>query len=117
MGVLGDVSKGILLFVVFVEVVLIIQFIILNQTALAVLFFVALIIPFVFVAVEYHRSSREFQCNNCKHRFTVSHLKLLFTKKFRGTDPAPTGATAYDLKCPKCNEKDCLIPSVEKPIG
>ena len=117
MGVLGDFSKGILLFVVFVEVYLIIQFTILNQTALAVLFFVALIVPLLFIAVLYQRSSMEFQCSNCKHRFTVSHLKLLFTTKFRGTDPAPTGTAAYDLKCPKCNKRDWLIPSVEKPIG
>jgi hypothetical protein len=111
MGVLGDVSKGILLFVIFVEVILIIQFIIMNQIAYAILFFVALIIPLSFIAVEYQRSSSEFQCNSCKHRFTVSHLRLLFTAKFRGTDPVPTGTVAYDLKCPKCNKRDWLIPS------
>lgn len=111
MGVLGDVSKGILLFVVFVEVVLIIQFILMNQIAYAILVSVGFVIPVAFLAVEYRNSLREFQCNNCKCRFTVSRLRLLFTTKFRGTDPAPTGTTAYDLKCPNCNQKDWLTPS------
>ena len=111
MGVLGDVSKGILLFVVFVEVFLIIQFIVMNQIAYAILVFVGLVIPIAFLAVEYQRSSREFQCTNCNHWFNVSRLRLLFTTKFSGTDPVPTGTAAYDLKCPKCNKRDWLVPS------
>ena len=92
-------------------VFLILQFIIINQTVIAILIIVGLIIPIALVAFAYRKSFREFQCNSCKHNFTVSYLRLLFTVKFRGRDPVPTATVAYNLKCPNCNEKDWLIPS------
>jgi hypothetical protein len=110
MGVLGDVSKGVLIFAVGFWVYLIIQFILTNQIVFAVLFLAGLIIPVSYVALEYRKNFREFQCKKCKHDFKVSYLKLLFTLKFQGKDPAPTGTAAYTLKCPKCGEKSWLVP-------
>jgi hypothetical protein len=111
MGVLGDVAKGILIFAVVVWVFLILQFTVTNQIAFALLLLVGLIIPLSLVAFEYRKNFREFQCSKCKHSFKVSYLRLLFTRKFRGTDPVPTGTAAYHLKCPKCGDKSWLVPS------
>ena len=109
-GLLGDSSKGILILSVVIGVFLIFEFLAMNQTALAILILIGLVIPIAIVALQYRKSFREFQCNNCKHVFKVSQLRLVFTIKFRGTDP-PTGTAAYDLKCPNCHERDWLIPS------
>ena len=111
MGVLGDITKGILIFAVVVWVFLILQIIVMNQIALALLFLVGLIIPLSLVAFEYRKNFREFECSKCKHNFKVSYLRLVFTRKFRGTDPIPTGTAAYHLKCPKCGDKSWLVPS------
>jgi len=110
MGVLGDVSKGILIFAVGFWVYLILQFIVTNQIAFALLLLVGLIIPVSFVAFEYRKNFSEFQCTKCKHNFKVSYLRLLFTRKFRGNDPVPTGTAAYNLECPECGEKSWLVP-------
>ena len=107
---LGYTAKGILILGIVIGVFLIFEFLAMNQTVLATLILAGLIIPIALVAFEYQKSFREFQCNNCKHNFTVSHLRLLFTVKFRGKDPVPTGTVAY-LKCPNCNERDWRIPS------
>jgi hypothetical protein len=109
-GVLGDISKGLLIFTVVVMVVLILQFIVLNQIAFALLLLVGLIIPFSFIAIEYRKNFREFQCRKCNHKFKVSYLRLVFTLNFRGKDPAPTGTAAYHLTCPKCGDKSWLVP-------
>jgi len=111
MGFLGDVSKGILIFAVVVWVFLILQFIVMNQIAFALLLLVGLIIPLSLVAIEYRKNFREFQCSKCKHNFKVSYLRLLFTRKFRGKDPVPTGTAAYNLECPKCGDKSWFVPS------
>ena len=86
-------------------------FIVTNHPIYAVLILVGLIIPTTVVALEYRKNFRKFQCNNCNHTFMVSYLRLVFTAKFQGTDPIPTGTAAYSLKCPNCNEIDWLIPS------
>jgi hypothetical protein len=96
---------------VVVWVFLILQFIVMNQIALALLLLVGLIISLSIVALNYRKSFREFQCSKCKHNFKVSYLRLLFTLKFRGKDPVPTGTAAYHLKCPKCGDKSWLVPS------
>jgi uncharacterized membrane protein len=112
MGFSGYTARDTLIILtVAVGVFLILQFIVINQIALAILILVGLIIPIALVTFEYRKNFREFQCNNCKHNFTVSRLRLLFTTKFSGTDPVPTGTAAYDLKCPKCNKRDWLVPS------
>ena len=111
MGVLGDVSKGFLIFAVGVWVFLILQFIVTNQIAFALLLLVGLIIPLSLVAFEYRKNFREFQRSKCNHNFKVSYLRLLFTRKFRGKDLIPTGTAAYHLKCPKCGDKSWLVPS------
>jgi hypothetical protein len=90
-------------------VFLIFEFLAMNQTALAILVFIGLMIPIAIVALQYRKSFREFECNNCKQVFNVSRLRLVFTVKFGGTDP-PTGTVAYDLKCPNCNTRDWLLP-------
>jgi hypothetical protein len=110
MGVSGDIAKGILIFAVVAWVFLILQFIVMNQLALAIILLVGLIIPLSLVALEYRKNFREFQCNKCKHNFKVSYLRLLFTLKFRGNDPLPTGTAAYPLECPKCGDKSWLVP-------
>jgi hypothetical protein len=110
MGVSGDIAKGILIFAVVAWVFLILQFIVMNQLALAIILLVGLIIPLSLVALEYRKNFREFQCNKCKHNFKVSYLRLLFTLKFRGNDPLPTGTAAYHLECPKCGDKSWLVP-------
>lgn len=99
-----------LLLTVAVGVFLIFEFIVINQIVLATLVLIGLLIPIGILAFQYHRSIREFQCNNCQQVFKVSELRLVFTVKFGGTDP-PTGTVAYDLKCPNCNTRDWLIPS------
>ncbi|PVX23341.1 MAG: hypothetical protein CW691_10900 [Candidatus Bathyarchaeum sp.] len=91
-------------------ILLILLFIATNQIVYAILILVGLIIPIGFIALDYRNTFREFQCNKCNHNFSVSYLKLLFTTKFRGTDPVPT-AVAYKLTCPNCNQKEWLIPS------
>jgi len=111
MGFSGYTAKGILILTVVVGVFLIFEFIAMNQIALAILILVGLIIPLSLVALEYRKNFREFQCNKCKHNFKVSYLRLLFTIKFRGTDPVPTGTAAYHLECPKCCDKSWLVPS------
>ncbi len=110
MGLLGDTSKAILLLAFLVGVFLIFEFIAMNQIALAMLLLIGLVIPLLLVALEYRKNFREFQCIKCKHNFKVSHLRLLFTQKFRGRDP-PTVTVAYHLECPKCGDKSWLIPS------
>ena len=110
MGVLGDVSKGILIFAVGFWVYLIIVFIMSNQIAFAILFIAGFIIPVSYIALEYRKNFREFQCRKCNHNFKVSYLKLLFTRNCQGKDPAPTGTAAYNLKCPECGEKAWLVP-------
>jgi hypothetical protein len=110
MGVLGDVAKGFLIFAVVVWVFLILQFTVTNQIAFALLLLVGLIIPLSLVALEYRKNFREFQCSKCKHNFKVSYLRLVFTRKFRGNDPFPTGTAAYHLKCPVCGNKSWLVP-------
>jgi len=108
----GYTARDILLsLTVLVGVFLILQFIVMNQIALAILLLVGLIIPLSLVAFEYRKNFREFQCSKCKHNFKVSYLRLLFTLKFRGTDPVPTGTAAYHLECPKCGDKAWLVPS------
>jgi len=94
------------------EAFLIGLFIVKNKPIYAVIIIVGLIIPITFIAIEYRKNFRQFQCNNCNQTFKVSYLRLVFTAKFRGTDPVPTEAVAYDMKCPNCNERDWLIPSV-----
>jgi len=110
MGFLGDTAKGILILTVVVGVFLIFEFIAMNQIAIAILILVGLIIPLSLVALGYRKNFREFQCSKCKHNFKVSYLRLLFTLKFRGKDPIPTGTAAYHLECPKCGDKSWLIP-------
>ena len=112
MGFSGYTARDILLsLTVVVGVFLILQFIVMNQIALALLFLVGLIIPLSLVAFEYRKNFREFQCSKCKQNFKVSYLRLLFTIKFRGKDPLPTGTAAYHLECPKCGDKSWLVPS------
>jgi hypothetical protein len=111
MGFSGYTARDIfLILTVLVVVFLILQFIVMNQIALALLLLAGLIIPLSLVAIEYRKNFREFQCSKCKHNFKVSYLRLLFTRKFRGTDPVPTGTAAYHLECPKCGDKSWLIP-------
>jgi ribosomal protein S27E len=110
MRVLGDVAKVFLISTIAVGVVVILQFILLNQIALALLLLLGLIIPFSVVAIEFRKKFMEFQCRKCKHNFKVSYLRLVFTLNFRGKDPAPTGTAAYHLKCPKCGDKSWLVP-------
>ena len=110
MGVIGDVSKGVLIFAVGFWVYLILQFIVTDQIVFAVLLLVGLIVPITYVAFDYRRNFREFQCRKCGHKFKVSYLKLVFTQKFQGNDPAPTGTAAYNLECPKCFAKAWLVP-------
>ena len=110
MGFLGDTSKGILLLAVVVGVFLIFEFIAMNQIAIAILILVSLIIPLSLVALEYRKNFRGFECRKCNHNFKVSYLRLLFTRKFRGKDPVPTGTAAYNLECPKCGDKAWLVP-------
>jgi hypothetical protein len=110
MGVLGDVSKGFIVFSVIVGAILIVEFILLDQLAIATLILVGLLIPISFTALEYRKNFRKFQCNKCKHDFKVSYLRLLFTRSFRGRD-APTATTAYYLKCPQCGDKSWFAPS------
>jgi hypothetical protein len=111
MGFSGYTARDILLsLTVLVGVFLILQFIVMNQIALALLLFVGLIIPFSLVAIEYRKKFREFQCRKCNHNFKVSYLRLAFTIHFRGKDPVPTGIAAYHLKCPKCGDKSWLVP-------
>ena len=111
MGVLGEILKGILIFSAASLIFLILLFIVTNQTAFALLLLVGLIIPLSIVAFEYRKNFREFQCSKCRHNFKVSYLRLLFTRKFHGTDPVPTGTAAYHLECPKCGDKSWLVPS------
>jgi len=112
MGFSGYTARDILIIsTVLVGVFLILQFIVMNQIALALLLLAGLMIPLSLVAIEYRKNFREFQCSKCKHKFKVSHLKLLFTVKFRGKDPVPTGTAAYHLECPKCGDKSWLVPS------
>ena len=82
MGVIGDVSKGILIFAVGFWVYIILQFIVTDQIVFAVLFLVGLIIPIVYVTLGYRRNFREFECRKCQHHFKVSYLRLVFTRKF-----------------------------------
>jgi len=110
MGVIGDVSKGLLIFAVGFWVYLILQFIVTDQIAFAELFLVGLIFPIAYVALDYRRNFREFQCRKCEHQFKVTYLRLLFTRRFQGNDPVPTGTAAYNLECPKCGEKEWLVP-------
>jgi len=101
MGVSGDVAKGILIFAVAMWVFLILQFIVMNQISFALLLLVGLIIPLSIVALEYRKNFREFQCNKCKHNFKVSYLRLLFTRKFHGTDPVPHMNSSIPSGMPK----------------
>ena len=110
MGVIGDVSKGLIIFAVGFWIYLILQFIVTDQIVFAALFLVGLIIPIAYVALDYRRNFREFQCRKCEHQFKVSYLQLLFTRRFQGNDPVPTGTAAYNLECPKCGEKAWLVP-------
>jgi hypothetical protein len=111
MGFLGYTGRDILLsLTVIVGVVIILQFIVMNQIALALLLLVGLTLPFFLVAMEYRNESKEFQCRKCNHKFKVSYIKLALTIQFRGKDPAPTGTAAYRLKCPKCSDKSWLVP-------
>jgi hypothetical protein len=111
MGFSGYTGRDILLsLTVIVGFFLILQFIVMNQIALALLLLVGLIIPFSLVAIEYRKKFKEFQCRKCNHNFKVSYLRLAFTIQFRGKDPAPTGTAAYRLKCPKCGDKSWLVP-------
>jgi len=110
MGILGNISKALLLFTVIVGVSLILLFIVTNQLVFALLLLAGLVIPFSFIAVEYRKNFRKFRCRNCDHKFEVSYLRLVFTLNFRGKDPAPTGTAAFYLKCPKCDEKSWLVP-------
>jgi ribosomal protein S27E len=110
MRLLGDVAKIFLISTIAVGVVVILQFIVLNQIALALLLLLGLIIPFSIVAIEYRKRFMKFQCRKCNHKFRVSYLRLVFTLNFRGKDPAPTGTAAYHLKCPKCGDKAWLVP-------
>jgi len=54
----------------------------------------------------------KFQCSECGHEFEVSAASLLFTRRFQGKNPTPTGM-AYYLKCPKCGSKSWLTPLME----
>jgi ribosomal protein L37E len=110
MGILGDVAKGLRIFAFIVWVVLILQFILINQIAIALVLIFGLIITLSLLAFGYRKRFREFQCRKCNHRFKVSHLRLALTLKFGGRDPAPTGTAAYHLKCPKCGNKSWLVP-------
>jgi hypothetical protein len=110
MGILGNISKALLLFTVIVGVSLILLFIATNQLVFALLLLVGLVIPFVFIASEYRKNFRKFQCRKCNHKFEVSYLRLVFTLNFRGKDPVPTGTAAYNLKCPKCGNEAWLVP-------
>lgn len=111
MGFLGYTVRDFLLsLTVIVAFFLILQFIVMNQIALALLILAGLIIPFFLVAIEYRKEFREFQCRKCNHNFKVSYLRLALTIQFRGKNPAPTGTAAYHLKCPKCGDKSWLVP-------
>jgi hypothetical protein len=110
MGVIGDVSKGFLIFAVGFWVYLIIQFILTDQIVFAALFLVGLIVPIVYLALDYRRNFREFQCRKCQHHFKVSYLTLVFTRKSQGNAPAHKGTAAYNLECPKCYAKAWLVP-------
>ena len=104
------VRDVLLILTVIIGGALILQLIVINQIALALLLLAGFIIPFSFVAMEYRKEFREFQCRKCNHKFKVPHLRLAFTIQFRGKDPAPTGTAAYHLKCPKCGDKSWLVP-------
>lgn len=110
MGVIGDVSKGLLIFAAGFWVYLILQFIVTDQIVFAALFLVVLIVPLAYIALDYRRNFREFQCRKCEYQFKVSYLHLLFIRRFQGNDPVPTGTAAYNLECPKCGEKAWLVP-------
>ncbi|PVX23052.1 MAG: hypothetical protein CW716_13035 [Candidatus Bathyarchaeum sp.] len=110
MGLIGDVSKGLLIFAVGFWVYLIIQLIVTGQIVFAALFLVGLMIPIVYVTLDYRSNFREFQCRKCQHHFKVSYLTLVFTRKSQGSAHAPTGTAAYNLECPKCYAKAWLVP-------
>jgi hypothetical protein len=110
MGVIGDVSKGLLIFAVGFWVYLIFQFILTDQIVFATLFLVGLIVPITYVALDYRRNFREFQCRKYEYQFKVSYLRLLFTLRFQGNDPLPTATATYNLECPKCDKKAWLVP-------
>ena len=94
MGVIGDVSKGLLIFAAGFWVYLILQFIVTDQIVFAALFLVGLIVPLAYVSLDYRRNFREFQCRKCEYQFKVSYLHLLFIRRFQGNDPVPTGTAA-----------------------
>jgi hypothetical protein len=107
-----------------VGVLLIVLFIASNQAVYAVLVFGDLTIPLAFLALDYRKNSREFQCKNCNQWFSVSYLRLLFTPKFRGSDPVPIATVTYDLKCQTATKKTgshhqdkTIRQCSEKPIG
>lgn len=72
MGVIGDVSKGLLIFAVGFWVYLILQFIVTDQIVFAALFLVGLLVPIAYLALDYRKNFREFQCRKCEHQFKVS---------------------------------------------
>ena len=59
MGLLGDTSRGIIILTVVVGVFLIFEFIEMNQTALAILILIGLIIPISIVAFEYWKDRKK----------------------------------------------------------
>jgi hypothetical protein len=93
-----------LILTLFVWAFLILQFIIINQNALAVLIFIGLLIAIGIVASAYRKNFRKFQCNNCNHTFTVSYLKLLFTKVSRNR-PCPHKNCGLQLKMSELQQK------------
>ena len=51
----------------------------------------------------------QFGCSKCENIFEVSKLRLLFTRRYFGTDPVTTDV-AYYLKCPNCGNRSWLVP-------
>lgn len=109
MGLLSDTTKCILILSGVIGVFLILELLKMNQTALAILIIIELIVPIATVAPQYQKSFRELKCNHRIYVFTVSPIRLLSTVKFAGTSP-PSETVAYDLKCPKCNSRDWGVP-------
>ena len=59
MGLLGDFAKGFVIMTVVFWIFLIIEFIIMKQTAIAMLFLISLIIPLSMIGYEYLKNRKK----------------------------------------------------------
>jgi hypothetical protein len=110
MGILDDLARVFPIFTVIVWVVLIMYLILTEQIVFSLLLLFGLIIPLSFLVYDYRKNFREFECKKYKHHFKVTYLRLLFTPKFEGKNPALIVTAIYKLKCPKCGNKSWLVP-------